>query len=73
MKKSFLLQNLCCANCAAKIERKVQKIKGVNSATVNFMTTRMNIECEDSALDSVINEAEKIVKKIEPDVVMKAL
>lgn len=73
MKKSFLLQNLCCANCAAKIERKVQKINGVNSASVNFLTTKMNIDCEEQAFESVMSETEKIVKKIEPDVVIKAL
>ena len=73
MKKSFLLQNLCCANCAAKIERKVQKINGVHSATVNFMTTKMSIDGDDALWTSIISEAEKIVKKIEPDVVMKAL
>lgn len=71
MKKSFRLDGLCCANCASKIEREVNKLDGVMSATVNFMTTKMVIEGEDDKIPNIITSAEKIIKKIEPDVVMK--
>ncbi|ROR30646.1 heavy-metal-associated domain-containing protein [Mobilisporobacter senegalensis] len=71
MKKSFRLDGLCCGNCASKIEREVGKLDGVTSTTVNFMTTKMVIEGEDEKIPDIIAAAEKIIKKIEPDVVMK--
>lgn len=71
MKRAFRLQGLECANCAAKMESAIGKLNGVRSATVNFMTTRMVIEADDEKMDDVIANAEKIVKKYEPDTVMK--
>ena len=67
MKKTFKLEGLDCANCAAKIETAVQKIAGVTSANVNFMTTKMVIEAEAERMDDVVAEATAIVKKLEPD------
>ena len=71
MKKTFRLENLDCANCAAKIERSVQKVEGVNSVNVNFMTAKMNLELVDENSDSVIEEIKKTVKKIEPAVIIR--
>ena len=71
MKKTFRLENLDCANCAAKIERSVQKVAGVNSVNVNFMTAKMNLELVDEKSDSVIEEIKKTVKKIESAVIIK--
>lgn len=71
MKKTFRLEGLDCANCAAKIETAVGKLEGVKEATVNFMTTKMVIEAEDEKMTDIIAEAEKLVKKIEPGTVMK--
>ena len=41
MKKTFALEDLDCANCAAKMEEGIKKIPGVNDATVSFMTLPM--------------------------------
>ncbi|MBU5331926.1 MAG: heavy-metal-associated domain-containing protein [Anaerocolumna aminovalerica] len=71
MKKTFRLEGLGCANCAAKMEREINKLDGVQSATVNFMTTKMILECEDDKLETIVPAAEKIIKKIEPSVTMK--
>ena len=71
MKKTFKLENLDCANCAAKIERAVQKVSGVNSADVNFMTAKMNLELIDENSDLIVEEISKVVKKIEPEVIIK--
>ena len=70
MKKTFKLQDLDCANCAAKIENAVKKVDGVGHAEVNFMSQRMVLEAEDSTFDSVFQAVKKTVKKIEPDVVI---
>ncbi|MBB6214670.1 cation transport ATPase [Anaerosolibacter carboniphilus] len=71
MKKKFTLEGLDCADCAAKIEHAVNKLDGVKEATVNFMTQKLVIEGEDEKMPTIMQEAEKIVKKIEPGTVMK--
>jgi cation transport ATPase len=71
MKKKFLLKGLGCANCAAKMENAICKLDGVKEATINYMTTRLVIDAEDEKMPAIIEAAEKIVKKYEPDVVMK--
>ena len=49
MKKKFKLQDLDCANCAAKMEEAIKKIPGVNDASVSFMTQKMTVETADDA------------------------
>lgn len=71
MKKTFRLNGLGCANCAAKMEKAINNLDGVISATVNFMTTKMIIEAEDEKIEEILIATEKIIKKIEPDVVLK--
>lgn len=71
MKKKFILEGLDCANCAAKMEKAINELDGVKEATVNFMTTKLVIDGEDGKMPTIIAEAEKIVKKIEPDTTMK--
>lgn len=71
MKKKFILKGLECANCAAKMEKAINELDGVKEATVNFMTQKLVIEGEDEKMPTIVQEAEKIVKRIEPDTVMK--
>jgi len=71
MKKKFILEGLDCANCAAKIEKAINELDGVKEATVNFMTTKLVIDGEDEKMQTILEAAEKIVKSIEPDTVMK--
>ena len=71
MKKTFRLEGLDCANCAAKIENAIGKLKGVKCASVNFMTTKMTIEGEDDQFDDIVKSAHAIIRKLEPDVVVK--
>lgn len=71
MKKSFRLEGLDCANCAAKIEKDIKALDGVTEVTVNAMTTKMVLVADDGKIDEIIKTAEKIIKKHEPHVVMK--
>lgn len=71
MKKTFRLEGLDCANCAAKIEDRINKLEGVDQATVNFMTTKLVIEGQDDKMEEIIESAKGIIKKLEPDVVVK--
>lgn len=68
MKKTFKLQDLDCANCAAKMERAIQQVEGVISANVSFMTQKLSIEIADENFDSVWKEVKKKAKKTNPDV-----
>ncbi len=67
MKKSFKIENLDCANCAAKMEDKISKIDGVISAKISFLTQRFTLECEEKDVDRILKEAQKICKKFESD------
>lgn len=67
MKKVFRLEDLDCANCAAKMERAIAKIDGVASATVSFMTQRLTVEADDARFDDIMKEIVKTCKKVEPD------
>ena len=71
MKKTFKLDGLGCANCAAKMENGINKLDGVSNATVNFMTTKLIIEADDDRMADIIDSAKRIIKKLEPDVVMR--
>ena len=73
MRKIVKLEGLCCANCAAKIEAEVQKISGIQSATLSFMTQRLTMEIEDGREKEVVEEARKISEKIEPEAEFKVL
>jgi len=67
MKKTFRLEELDCANCAAKMERKIKKLKGVDSVEISFMAQKMTIEAADEVFDEVVEEAAKLISKVEPD------
>lgn len=71
MKKKFNMENLECANCAAKMEALIKKIPGVNDATMNFMTQKLTIDADESRFDEIMKEAQKACSKIEPDCKIK--
>lgn len=71
MKKVLRLEGLDCANCAAKMEKDVSKLDGVNKVSVSLMTQRMVIEAEADVIPAIVEQAKQIVNKYEPDVVVK--
>lgn len=73
MKKVYKLEGLGCANCAAKIENAITKIKGVTSARVSFLTSKLTIEADSTNIDEIIKVSKDIVKKYEPNVVVTAI
>lgn len=70
MRKVFKLEDLDCANCASKMECAIQKIDGVKSASVSFITQRMTIEADDDKFDEIMKQVVKTCKRIEPDCVI---
>ena len=67
MKKTFKLEDLDCANCAAKMECGIRKLDGVQNASVSFMTQRLTIEADDENFDRIVKQAAAVCRKIEPD------
>ena len=67
MRKKYVLTDLCCANCALKIEEGIKKLPGVNDVSVSFITSKMILDADDERFDEIFEEAVKIVKKVEPD------
>ena len=67
MKKKFKLEDLDCANCAAKMEEAIKKIYGVSDASVNFLSQKMVIEADDSRFDEIMKEVQAVCAKVEPD------
>ena len=71
MKKKFKLQDLDCANCAAKMEEAIKRIEGVADANVSFMTQKMTIEAEESRFDEIMKEVVAVCRKAEPDCIIQ--
>ena len=71
MRKTFKLDELDCANCGAKMEAAIlaaiKKIDGVVDAKVTFMTQKLVVEADDARFDEIMDEAQSICRKIEPD------
>lgn len=71
LRKTYILKNLDCANCASKIEREIGSIPGLKSSSVDFVSRKLIMDIEDRRnTRDIIDKAEKIVARIEPDVEM---
>ena len=70
MKKTFKLENLGCANCAAKMETKIKTLCGVKAVSISFMSSRLTLDAEDVRFNEVVGEAAKICARIEPGCVL---
>ena len=67
MTKTFQLEDLDCANCAAKMQEAILKLDGVMDAQYNFLTQKMTITAEDAAFDRIMKQVVKACRRIEPD------
>ncbi|MBO7390100.1 MAG: heavy-metal-associated domain-containing protein [Clostridia bacterium] len=68
MKKVYEMTDLCCASCAAEIERDVRKIEGVSLCNVNFIMQKMTLEIAEGAdAPHVVKAVTKAVRRVEPD------
>ena len=65
------LKGLDCANCANKIENKVNQLEEINEANMNFTLARMTLSIsEGTNKEDVINKIKKIVNDLEPHVIV---
>lgn len=69
MKKVLLLKGLGCANCAAKMEKRINELDRVKNASVDFASSKLMLEVyKQSDMESVIDEATEIIQSIESNV-----
>lgn len=70
--RELLLEGLNCANCASKIEAKVNSINNVSNASLNFVNKTLKVEFSDiDNSEGNIAEIKDIIKKLEPHVIVK--
>ncbi len=67
MKFIFKLDDLDCAHCAAKMEKAISKIDGVEKASISFLAQKLTIECDEDKIAEILALAKAAIKKIEPD------
>ncbi len=67
MRKTFKLEDLDCANCAAKMQDAISKLAGVEKCTVNFMMAKMTLVADDDRFEEILDEAQKAIHTFEPD------
>ncbi len=73
MNSKFKVNGLDCANCAAELERRLQKIEGIKSVNISFMTQRMQLEYDDTKKEEIMQNVKKVIKKEEPDVTIEEI
>ena len=71
MKTKFKIKGLDCANCAANLERRIEKINGIEGVNINFLTQKMEFEYDETRKDEIIKKLKKVIKKEEPDVTIE--
>ena len=64
--KIYMLENLGCAHCAAKMEEKIGELSGITEATITFATKQLRVTAEEP--DAYLEEIRKICSSIESQV-----
>jgi Cd2+/Zn2+-exporting ATPase len=71
IKKEYILEGLCCGNCASKIEKEIGGLDGVSGAAVDFVSKTLTMEITDrERLDSLVAQAGSIIKRHDSDITM---
>ena len=65
MKKKFKLEELDCANCAAKMEAAIRKIPGVNEANISFMAQKLTLVADDERFEEILDEAQRCIDRVD--------
>ncbi|MGN1030908.1 MAG: cation transporter [Butyricicoccaceae bacterium] len=65
-RKTYVLEHLGCAHCAAKMEERIARLDGVEDAVIVFATKQLRLNAENP--DALLPEIQKIANSLEPDV-----
>jgi Cd2+/Zn2+-exporting ATPase len=73
LKREYILRNLCCPKCAAKIEKHVGALEGVSRALVDFSLQKLTIETRNAGLwDDIVLRTGRTIKELEPSIELRA-
>ena len=70
MRKKYHIEGIDCANCAAKVEKKMNELPDVE-VTLTFATSQLMVDAENP--DEVLIELRKIADKMEPGTVIEEI
>ena len=68
VKRVYILKNLGCANCAAKMEHKIKELPGVTYANISFVTKQLRLSADDH--EALLPQIQEICTSIESEVVV---
>jgi Cd2+/Zn2+-exporting ATPase len=75
LKREYILDNLCCPKCAAKIEKHIAALEGVRNALVDFPMQKLTIEVNEAKdagrWDDIMTRARGIIKGLEPSIELR--
>ena len=66
MKKIYILEDLDCANCAAKMEAAIAKVEGVESGSVYFFTQKLTLRRRTMLLTMCSRKSSRPQRKLSP-------
>lgn len=67
VKKVYMVEELDCAHCAAKMEEGIRAIEGVEAASLSFLAQKLIIEAEESELDRIMAQVQKVCHRVDPN------
>ncbi len=67
VKKIYKVEEVDCAHCAAKMEEGIRAIEGVEAASLSFLAQKLIVELEESRVDEIMKEAQKVCHRVDPD------
>ncbi len=70
MRKVVKIEGLDCANCAARLERKLAMINGIDDVSVNFMAKRITVNADEGKMEKVLKDVKEVTGIIEPECVL---
>ncbi|MDR1559250.1 MAG: heavy-metal-associated domain-containing protein [Clostridiales bacterium] len=70
--KIYLLENLCCENCAAAIERETASLPGVTAAKIDYEATKLTVTF-DGDEQEMLHSVSSIASEIDEDIVTREM
>lgn len=65
MKKTYAMEDLECAVCAAKMEDAISKLEGVQSVSISYVLQQITIEAQEDKLPEIMKQAQKVCRRVE--------
>lgn len=73
MKTTFKIKGIDCVNCASQLENAINKVEGVESASISFMAERMVLEYDEQNKEEIMKKIKKVIKREEPDTTLEEI